>query len=125
LLPTARFIWDQWLASTPVLTGHIQDDQAHVAFARIRDVAEMQGQFLYEMLVESHQVRVAREREKGEYAFAARRRAVERVGLQAVRDHRLAQLAEEEQTWREDLKRMADIQPELVPLLITYVRKAA
>jgi hypothetical protein len=36
----------------------------------------------------------------------------------------LAQLAEEEQTWREDLKRMADVQPELVPLLITYVAQA-
>jgi hypothetical protein len=124
LLPTARFIWDQWLASTPEVTGHIQDNPAHVAFARIRDVAEMQGRFLYESLVEAHQARVAREREKGEYAFAARRRAVERVGLQAVRDHRLAQLAEEEQTWREDLKRMADVQPELVPLLITYVAQA-
>jgi superfamily II DNA or RNA helicase len=40
LLPTARFIWDQWLASTPELTGHIQDDNANEAFARIRDAAE-------------------------------------------------------------------------------------
>jgi hypothetical protein len=125
LLPTARFIWDQWLANTPELTGHIQADQAHVAFERIRDVAETQGRFLYESLVEDRQARVAREREKGEYAFTARRRAAERIGLQAVRDRRLVQLAEEEQTWREELKRMADVQPELIPLLITYVRQAA
>ena len=125
MLPTARFIWDQWLASTPELTGHIQDDQARLAFTRIRDVAEAQGRFLYKSLIEAHQARMAREREKGEYAFAARRRAVERVGLHAVRDHRLAQLAEEEQAWRAQLKRMADVQPELVPLLITYVTQAA
>jgi hypothetical protein len=84
-----------------------------------------QGRFLYESLVEAHQARVAREREKGEYAFAARRRAVERVGLQAVRCHRLAQLTEEEHAWREQLKRMAEVQPELTPLLITYVTQAA
>jgi len=47
------------------------------------------------------------------------------IGFLMLLMHRLAQLAEEEQTWREDLKRMADVQPELVPLLITYVRKAA
>jgi superfamily II DNA or RNA helicase len=123
LLPTARFIWDQWLANTPELTGHIQADQAHVVFTRIHDVAETHGRLLYESLVEAHQARVAREREKGDYAFTARRWAVERIGLQAVRDHRLVQLAEEEQTWREELKRMADVQPELIPLLITYVRQ--
>jgi hypothetical protein len=125
LLPTARFIWDQWLASTPKLTGHLQDDKANVAFARIRNAAETHGKFLYESLVETHQARVAREREKGEYAFTARRRAVERVGIQAVRSHRLAQLTEEEHTWREQLKHMAEVQPELTPLLITYVIQAA
>jgi hypothetical protein len=50
---------------------------------------------------------------------------VERVGLQAVRSHRLAQLTEEEHTWREQLKHMAEVQPELTPLLITYVTQAA
>lgn len=125
LLPTARFTWDQWLTSTFELTGHIQDDKANAAFARIRDAAETHGRFLYESLVEAHQARVAREREKGKYAFAARRRAVERVGLQAVRSHRLAQLTEEEHTWREQLTHIAEVQPELTPLLITYVIQAA
>jgi hypothetical protein len=59
------------------------------------------------------------------YAFAARRRAVERVGLQAVRSHRLTQLTQEEQAWREQLTRLAEVQPELTPLVITYVTPAA
>jgi hypothetical protein len=125
LLPTARVIWDQWLASTPKLTGHIEDEKASAAFAQLRHAAETHGRLLYDTLVQTHQARVAREREKGDYAFTARRRAVERVGLQAVRSHRLTQLAQEEQAWREQLKRLAEVQPELTPLVITYVTQAA
>jgi hypothetical protein len=121
LLPTARFIWDQLLASTPKITGHLHSDKTNAAFARIRTAAETQGRFLYETLVEAHQAYLARERERSEYAFAARRRAVERIGLQAIRNYRLAQLAQEERTWRERLNRMAEVQPELTPLLIAYV----
>jgi hypothetical protein len=125
LLPTARFIWDQWLASTPEQTGHLQGERASAAFAQLRHAAETHGRVLYDALVQAHQARVAREREKGAYAFAARRRVVERVGLQAVRSHRLAQLAQEEHAWRERLNHMAEVQPELTPLVITYVTQAA
>jgi hypothetical protein len=59
--------------------------------------------------------------EKGAYAFAARQRAIEKVGLQTVRSHRLAQLAQEERAWGEHLARQAEVQPELTPLLIAYV----
>ena len=51
-------------------------------------------------------------------AFAARRRTVERIGLPAVRYHRLAQLEREEQTWRDQSKRQAEVSPDLVPLLL-------
>jgi hypothetical protein len=65
-----------------------------------------------------HLERLARERGKSEYAFAARRRTVERIGLSAVRYHRLAQLEREEQAWREQIKRQAEVSPDLVPLLL-------
>ena len=59
-----------------------------------------------------------RERDKGEYAFAARRRTIERIGLPQVRDYRLAQLAQEEKAWGEHLELAAEVSPELVPLLV-------
>lgn len=59
-----------------------------------------------------------REREKGEYAFAARRRAIKRIGLPQVRDYRLAQLPQEEKAWGEQLELAAEVSPELVPLLV-------
>mgnify|MGYP001580590569 CR=1 FL=1 len=65
-----------------------------------------------------HQDRLTRERDKSEYAFAARRRTVERIGLPAVRYHRLAQLEREEQAWREQINRKAQVSPDLVPLLL-------
>jgi hypothetical protein len=46
---------------------------------------------------------------------------VERIGLPALRHYRSAQLAHEEQAWREQLSRMAEVQPELIPLLIVQV----
>jgi len=55
------------------------------------------------------------------YAFTVRRRAVERIGLAAVRDQRLTQLAAEERSWREALDRKAETSPELAPLLLVRV----
>lgn len=62
-----------------------------------------------------------RERDKGEYAFAARRRAIERIGLQQVRDYRVSQLAQKEKAWREQLEQAAEVSPELVPLLLIRI----
>jgi len=73
------------------------------------------------MLVQAHQARLTRLCEKGAYAFAARQRTIEKVGLETVRHHRLAQLAQEERAWREHLAHLAEVQPELTPLLIAYV----
>jgi hypothetical protein len=105
LLPTARFIWEQLLSGPPEMSGHLYSEQAHVAFARLREAAEVHGRLYYETLVQAHQARLARARDKGTSAFAARQRAVEKVGLRAVRSHRLAQLAQEERAWREQLAR--------------------
>jgi hypothetical protein len=103
------------------MSGHLYGEPAHAAFARLREAAEAYGKSDYETLVQAHRARLARACEKGAYAFAARQRMVEKVGLQAVRSHRPAQLAQEEHTWREQLARLAEVQPELTPLLMAYV----
>jgi hypothetical protein len=121
LLPTARFIWEQLLSDPPEMSGHLCGEPVHSAFARLREAAEAHGKSHYETLMQAHRARLARAREKGAYAFTARQRAVEKVGLQAVRNHRLAQLAQEERTWREQLARLAEAHPELTPLLMAYV----
>ncbi|HXH09494.1 MAG TPA: helicase-related protein [Alphaproteobacteria bacterium] len=124
LLPTARRIWDLLLSDAPEGQGYLSGSEALAAFDRQREVAEVQGKSEYEELVRLHRARLARERKKGTYAFEARRRALDRIGLPAVRAHRLALLEQEERAWRERLERQADIMPELVPLAIVKVRSA-
>ena len=76
---------------------------------------------IYEALVQEHRARIAREREKANYAFAARRNTVERIGLPQVRDYRLNLLAQEERTFQEQLEQKSHVYPEMVPLLVIRV----
>lgn len=121
LAPTARFVWDQMMSDVPPASGHIEGDAALEAFELVEAAARENGQQIYQQLLQTHRAGLAAEREKGEHAFAARRRAVERIGLPAVRTHRLTQLGGEERAWREALDRKAETSPELVPLLLVRV----
>ena len=118
LMPTARHIWNQLLTVSPRIHGHLAGDPAHDVFDRVKEVAENQGKTIYDELAQTHRERLTRERDKGTYAFAARRRAVERIGLPQVRDHRLAILDREEREWFAQLERRTQIIPEIVPLLL-------
>ena len=121
LTPTARHIWDHLVSSSPHVVKHIEGEEAKRGFERVLDVAEVQGKAAYDELVQSHRRRLAVEREKGVYAFAARRQALERIGLPAVRDHRLSQLEREEQDWLDQLERRAETVPDMLPLLLLRV----
>jgi superfamily II DNA or RNA helicase len=124
LLPTARRIWDFLLSDTPEGQGYLSGSEALSAFHRQREAAEVQGRLEYDELARLHRAYLTREREKGAYAFESRRRALDRIGLPAVRAHRLALLEQEERAWREQLERHADVMPDLVPLVIVQVRSA-
>ncbi|ROR32580.1 helicase-related protein [Inmirania thermothiophila] len=123
--PTARHIWDQLVVTKPTILRHLDVETSHQAFERLQEAAERQGKTIYDELVQAHRERLAREREKGEYAFAARRRAIERIGLPQVRNHRLSLLEQEEERFREQLERRAQILPEMAPLLLVRVEGGA
>ena len=119
LLPTARHIWEQLLTiSPPNIKDYLSGEDASLAFLRVSEAAEVYGKNLYEELLQKHRNRLSKEREKGEYAFTARKRIIERVGLPAVRSHRLAQLEMEEREWKENLERKSLVAPEMLPLLL-------
>ena len=71
--------------------------------------------------MQEHRSRIARDREKADYAFAARRKAIERIGLPQVRNYRLNLLAQEEQVFQKQLDEKAHAYPEMVPLLVIRV----
>ncbi|MCG2778343.1 MAG: SWF/SNF helicase family protein, partial [Desulfobacterales bacterium] len=123
--PTARHLWDKLLGVTPNVRTHLKMDESKEAFDRLAGIAEEQGRTIYNELVQGHRSRLTREREKGEYAFAARRSVIERVGLPQVRDHRLNLLRQEEQAWNEEIKRKAQVYPEMVALIVIRVEGGA
>ena len=129
LAPTARFIWDRLLAGAPAagpaLHGpDLQGAAAAAAFAAVERSAREHGRPVYRELVLAHRADVAARRERGEYSFAARRRSIGRLGLPAVRNHRLAQLAAEERSWRAALARENESSPDLAPLIVVRVEGA-
>ncbi|MCP4662280.1 MAG: DEAD/DEAH box helicase family protein [bacterium] len=121
LAPTARFVWDHVMSNPPAASEYLEGDLSVEAFELVAASAREHGQQIYQELVRTHRARLALEREKGEYAFAAKRRAVERIGLPAVRDHRLTDLAAEERSWRDQLDRKAETSPELSALIVIRV----
>ncbi len=121
LIPTARHVWDQLLSISPKIKCHLAREEAQDVFKRMMKVAENQGNVIYDELCQTHKERLTLDRDKGEYAFSARRRAVERIGLPQVKNHRLALLEREEQEWRAALERRALAIPELLPLILIRI----
>jgi hypothetical protein len=119
--PTARHIWDQLLITNPEVVSILETESSQEAYRRLQLAAEEHGKSIYEMLVQEHRTRIAREREKSEYAFVARRKAIERIGLLQVRNYRLNLLAQEEKSFYQQLDQKAHAYPEMVPLLLIRV----
>ncbi|HQP24975.1 MAG TPA: hypothetical protein PLP16_07400, partial [Smithellaceae bacterium] len=91
------------------------------SFNELQKVAQEHGKTIYDDLLQEHRTRMIREREKGEYAFAARRRMMERIGLSQVRNHRLALLDQEEKIFNEQLDQKTRIYPDMSPVLIIRI----
>ena len=125
LAPTARAILDRLVevdrGAMPIVSAACHGDEARALYDRSRGQAEVHGRSLFEELTAAHRERLEREREKTKRAFAARRRAVERIGLPQVRKHRLVEIEKDEAESAARLKAMADVIPELTALVMVRV----
>ncbi|MFW6116428.1 MAG: DEAD/DEAH box helicase [bacterium] len=122
LPPSARHVWDQFLNAVPDVTGFISGGQASERLKVLEHSAQEAGQPLFEDLLQAHRSVIERERAKGEYSFKARRAAIERIGLYAVRAHRLKALDEERQAWQASLDARSTVLPELQPLTVVRIQ---
>jgi SNF2 family DNA or RNA helicase len=120
-MQTAKHIWDQLLATDIHVRSVLNARLSETAFAGVENAAEEQGKPVYNALVHEHHALIAREREKAEYAFAARRKTVNRIGLAQVRNYRMSLLAQEEMNLFKQLDQKAHAYPEMVPLLMIRV----
>ena len=121
-LPTARRIWDLLLTETIEMTGSaVAGDEALQAFAKAQEVATQHGEKLYAEIASEQKGWLARESEKMDYAFAARRRLIEKVGLPAVRTHRLARLDQEIAEWRRQSALVRAAAPSLTAIMLLRI----
>jgi hypothetical protein len=123
-MPTARHVWDQLLAASTHVRSVMETSVSHAVFEKLQSAAEEHGKSIYEALLQEHRQRIACEREKADYAFAARRKTVERIGLPQVRNYRLNLLAQEERSFQEHLDQKAHAYPELSPLIVIRVESS-
>ncbi len=124
-MPTARHVWDELLTAGAEAWSIFASELSLPAFAKLEHAAVEHGKPIYDALVQEHRVRIAREREKLDYAFAARRKIIERIGLSQVRSYRLKLLSQEERSHFEQLDQKAYAYPEMVPLLVIRVESDA
>ncbi|HOL72959.1 MAG TPA: helicase-related protein [Bryobacteraceae bacterium] len=121
LPPTARRIWAMLLEEVPEPARYLDGDEGNRTFAELTEIAESHGRSLYEELQRFHRKRLEREVENKRFSLETRRRAIERIGLPAVRQHRLNELAREEATWSREAEARAHVHPELIPRLVLRV----
>ena len=121
LNPRPSIFWDQLIGSNPEISSFLDVETSQAVFVKLQEIAEEHGRAIYEELVQEHQRRVSREREKADHAFHARRRSVERIGLPQVRNYRLHLLTQEEKAFQEKLVQGTRIMPGMTPLLIIRV----
>ena len=124
LQPTARHIWDLLLEQCPLPTRFLDSQEAGRLYSAVSLVVEQHGRPVYEELIHFHGRCLRREKDNKQYAFEARRRTIEKVGLAPVRQHRHEELVKEELEWNQEFESRSNVQPELIPRLILRVEGA-
>lgn len=96
-VPTAKRIWDLLLTETIDVKGTTTIEQAANWFDTSQAAAKNQGERLFADMLGEHRAWLKEERERAMYAFDARNKAIGRIGLPAVREHRRKRLNTEHQ----------------------------
>jgi Superfamily II DNA/RNA helicases, SNF2 family len=120
-IPTARHIWDALQNSSCIITNILDQEASQKSYTKALAAAEQAGQSLFDDLQQEHLNSVTRERERGQSAFSARRKSIERVGLPEVRRHRMAECDTDEKAWRAELATAQKAVPELRTLLLMRI----
>ena len=122
-LPTARHIWDALPTEKLQVMDTLDHDKSLAAYERLQNAVEGAGSELFDALQYEHRNSIKREEERGMVAFSAKRKAIERVGLPEVRQHRFNRCDAEENAWRSELQSARQTVPEIRPLLLMRIIK--
>jgi superfamily II DNA or RNA helicase len=118
---TAKRIWEALLSNDVALQPQQFVANADSLYEQARAEAINLGAASFNVLKQQHVDAIAQERAKSEYAFKARRRAIERVGLPEVKSYRLVQLDQEIEKWRLSMDAKMIFSPEIKALLLLKI----
>ncbi|MBC7752533.1 MAG: DEAD/DEAH box helicase family protein [Candidatus Saccharibacteria bacterium] len=118
---TAKRVWEALLSNDAMISQPSPGNDYEAIFEDVKATAILAGGDAFRLLKQRHVEAISQEREKANYAFDARRRAIDRVGLLEVRNYRLIQLEQEIEVWRESMKFREQATPELKALLILNI----
>lgn len=122
-LPTAKHIWDTLSRQQPSIKGMLAEEERLDTFDQLEKAAENIGQEIFNALLQDHQTAIEKERERGNYFFSSRKKAIELVGLPEVKQYRLRHLEREKTDWESDLQVADAVIPEIRPLLLLCIGK--
>ena len=124
--PTARHLWDRLLGEARIdIAGRLDGTDAEKAYEQSLGLAKKLGQDLFRDLLHQHRRRIERDREKTEFALSRRRGAIGRIGLPAVRQHRLGELERDAAALRAGLAKREHVAPELDAIVFLRIESAA
>lgn len=127
---TAKRIWEALLSNDIHIDSQLSDNLDSKLQNRSDDTilydkqkleAVKEGKKLFEALKNKYQEQLIKEKEKKEYAFLVRRRALDRIGLPEVRNYRLQLLEKEFSEWQKKFTVLKSISPDLHAVLILKV----
>jgi len=119
--PASQRIWDAVSGTVPEVVGfNVMNNQT--IYKMIHSLAEEQGKSIFEAMEHEYQQELLTQEEKSNFAFSARKKAINRIGLSEVKNYRLRQLDKEYSDWTDQLKRRKNYFPELSLHLLFEVK---
>ncbi len=121
LIPTANRILEELISEAFQIDGYMSVEESGAIFRRAYQQALEAGKSMYDSLLSEHDAANEREDRLVRQSFQSRRRTIEKIGLETVRNYRLRQIRDEEKFWRDNCERRSRPIPTISPLLIVKV----
>ena len=123
---TAKRVWEALLSNDAVIDNDDFLNPDHVSvYGFVKQQAEEAGMVTFEQLRDKYTENLRQEKDKAEYGFNARERAINRIGLPGVKGYRLSKLEKEKEKWQQSFIERQKIKPELNALLVLQIKPAS
>ena len=120
-VPTAKRVWDLLLTETVGVHAMSGTEDAARWFELSYAAALTQGEQVFAELLDEQRAQIKEERERTTFAFEARRQAIGRIGLPAVREYRRKRLEKEHQARLTALDEGESSLPELNAVMMVRI----